>query len=66
MITILIHLIVVLLVLGVLWWITTLFPLPHPFPLAIQVLFVLVGAIAVIDALLGLSGVASSAPLWWR
>ena len=51
--TIILTLIVYLVVLGLLWWLTTLLPLPAPFPLIIQVLFV----IAAILLLLGAFGI---------
>ena len=51
--TIILTLIIYLVVLGLLWWLTTLLPLPAPFPLIIQVLFV----IAAILLLLGTFGI---------
>ena len=51
--TIILTLIVYLVVIGLLWWLTTLLPLPAPFPLIIQVLFV----IAAILLLLGAFGI---------
>lgn len=64
MLALLINLIVILLVLGVVWWIITLLPLPAPFPLIIQVVFVLIALIVVVDLLLGISG--SRGGLLWR
>lgn len=65
MIPLLINLIIILLVLGVLYWICTLLPLPAPFPLILQVVFVLIALIVVVDLLLGISG-GSSGRLLWR
>lgn len=58
MIVLLINLLIILLVLGVAWWIVSLFlpRLPEPLPLIIQVVFVLIVLIVVIDLLLGISG----------
>lgn len=67
MIPILLHLIIILVVLGILWKITTLFPLPPPYPLAVQLAFGLVAFVVVADTLLMLAGVKTVAyPLWWR
>ncbi len=63
MLSLLINLVIILLVLGVVYWVTTLFPLPHPFPLIIQVVFVLIALIVVVNLLLGLSG---GGGLLWR
>lgn len=52
----LIYLLVVLLILGLVYWVTTLFPLPHPFPLIIRVVFVVIGVLLLINFLLALTG----------
>lgn len=62
MLGLLINLIITFLVLGVAWWVITLLP---PFGLVIQVVFVLIALILVIDLLLGLAGGAHR-PLLWR
>ena len=56
MIVALIYLLVALLVLGLLYWVTTLFPLPHPLPLIIQVVVVVVAVLILINFLLGIAG----------
>jgi hypothetical protein len=59
MIGLLIWLLIVFVVLGVAWWVITLLPLPAPFPTIIQVVFVLIALIVVIDLLLHLGGMAA-------
>ena len=56
MIVALIYLLVAFLVLGVIYWITTLFPLPHPLPLIIQVVIVVIGVLILVNFLLGIAG----------
>ncbi len=64
MLVLLINLIIVLLVLGVAWWVITLLPLPAPFPLILQVVFVIIALIVVVDVLLGIAG--GGGRLIWR
>lgn len=59
---ILLNLILFLVILGVLWWLITLIPLPHPLPIIIQVLFVILAVLAVLNALFGLSLLGVSVP----
>ena len=59
---ILLNLILFLVILGVLWWLITLIPLPHPFPVIIQVLFVILAVLAVLNVLFGLSLLGVSVP----
>jgi hypothetical protein len=63
MLPLLINLLIIMLVLGVAWWIITLLPLPHPFPLIVRVVFVVIALIVVVDLLLGISG---GGRLIWR
>jgi hypothetical protein len=56
MLGILIPFVIVVLVLCVAWWITTLLPLPAPIPLILQVVFVIIALIVVVDLLLSISG----------
>lgn len=63
MLTLLIHMLIILLILGVAWWVISLIPLPPPFHMILQVVFVLIALIVVIDLLLGISG---SGRLLWR
>jgi hypothetical protein len=56
MLSLLINLLIIFLILGVCWWVLTLIPLPPPFHLILQVVFVIIALIVVIDLLLGISG----------
>jgi hypothetical protein len=62
MVSALIHMVVVLLVVGVIWWgvtqILPLIPLPDPIARVVHVLLVVVLVIVVIYALMGLIGAA--------
>ena len=64
MLGLLISLVIIVLVLGVAWWIISLIPLPSPFHLIIQVVFVIIALIVVVDLLLGISG--GGGRLLWR
>lgn len=64
MLSMLISLLIILMVLGVAWWVITLLPLPHPFPIIIQVVFVIIALIVVIDLLRGVTGDGGHVPLW--
>jgi hypothetical protein len=64
MVGLLINLVILVLILGVVWWIITLFPLPEPFPLIIRVVFVLILVLILIDVLTGFAGVGWRP--WWR
>ena len=59
---ILLNLILFLVILGVLWWLITLIPLPHPFPIIIQVLFIILAVLAVLNVLFGFSLLGVSVP----
>ena len=59
---ILLNLILFLVILGVLWWLITLIPLPHPFPIIIQVLFVILAVLVVLNVLFGVSLLGVSVP----
>lgn len=56
MIDLLIHLLIIFLILGVAWWVISVIPLPPPFALIAQVVFVIIALIIVIELLLGISG----------
>jgi hypothetical protein len=56
MITLLAQLLILALVLGVVWWAITLFPLPAPILKILQVIIIVIALIAIIDLLLGISG----------
>jgi hypothetical protein len=56
MIALLVHLLILALVLGVVWWAITLFPLPAPILKIAQVIIVVIAVIALIDLLLDISG----------
>lgn len=63
MIGLLINLLIVALILGVAWWILSLIPLPPPFGMVVQVVFVIICLIVVISLLASLGGVGWQ-PLW--
>ena len=48
--SIIITLIVWLVIIGLLYWLVSLIPLPHPFPVIIQVAFILLAVLAVLSA----------------
>ena len=56
MLTGLIYLVVLLLVIGVVWWITTQIPLPEPMPMILRVVFALLALLVLVNFLLGLVG----------
>ena len=56
MVGLLIHILILALILGVVWWVITLIPLPPPFPLIARVVFALIALIIVIDLLLSIGG----------
>ena len=58
----LLNLILFLVILGVLWWLITLIPLPHPFPIIIQVLFIILAVLVVLNVLFGVSLLGVSVP----
>ena len=59
---ILLNLILFLVILGVLWWVVSLLPIPHPFPTIIQVLFIILAVLALLNVLFGLSLLGVSVP----
>ena len=59
---ILLNLIFFLVILGVLYWLIMLIPLPHPFPVIIQVLFVILAVLVVLNVLFGVSLLGVSVP----
>ena len=59
---IILNLILFLVILGVLWWIVSLLPLPPPFPVIIQVLFVILAVLALLNVLFGVSLLGVSVP----
>lgn len=59
---ILLNLILFLVILGVLWWIISLLPIPHPFPVIIQVLFIILAVLALLNVLFGLSLLGVAVP----
>jgi len=63
MIGLLVNLLILVLILGVVWWVISLFPLPEPFPRVVQVIFVVIVLLILIDFLTGVAGVGWQ-PLW--
>ncbi len=56
MIDLLVHVLIVALILGVVFWAVTLLPLPHPFGLILRVVLAVVAIIWLINLLLGSGG----------
>ena len=57
MLAILINLLIIVLVIGVVWWLIDYLPVPEPLNKLVKVVTIVIGVIAVIYALLGLAGV---------
>ena len=62
MLELLIYIIVVMLVIGIAWWLVDYIPVPAPLNKIVKIVIIVVGAIALIYALLGLSGRAPVLP----
>ena len=58
MIVLLLHVVIVLVVLGLLYWLATLLPLPAPCPKIIQVVFVIIAVLYVLTVLLPFAGIS--------
>jgi hypothetical protein len=56
LLNLLIYLVVIAVIMGLLWWVLGLIPLPGPVKTALTVIFALIAAIIVIDILLGFVG----------
>lgn len=54
MLTLLVNLLIILIVLGLFWWVLTMIPLPAPIARVAQIIFVVIAAIVLIYFLLGL------------
>ena len=57
MFVLLIHIVIVLIVLGLLYWLATMIPLPAPFPKIIQVVFVIIAVLYLLSCLMPLAGI---------
>jgi hypothetical protein len=57
MIVVLVHIIIALVVLGLLYWLLTLIPLPAPFPRIIQVVVIIIAVLYLLSVLLPYAGV---------
>jgi hypothetical protein len=53
LVALLIHILIIALILGLIWWVLTLIPLPDPFALILRVVFAIICVIIVINLLLG-------------
>lgn len=53
MIAVLVNIIILLIVMGLLYWLVTLLPLPAPFPTIIQVAFVIIAILIVLSMFAG-------------
>lgn len=58
MIHTLVYLLVVCVVIGLVWWVVDYLPVPEPLNKLIKVVSIVIGAIVIIYALLGLAGQA--------
>lgn len=58
----LIHLLIIMLIIGVVWWVITMIPLPPPMGQIVRVVFGVICAIIIIYFLLGLTGCQSTIP----
>jgi len=56
MIGLVVHLAIAFLVLGLIWWIITLIPLPPPFPMIARVVLTVIAVIILLDLLLSIGG----------
>ena len=50
---ILLNLILFIVLIGLLWWLVTLIPLPHPFPTIIRVIFIILAILCIVSVVLG-------------
>ena len=67
MIGVLVYFLIVLLVLGVVWWVLTEIPLPPPFLKIARVVLVVIALLFLIDILLGIGGgglMMRRGPIW--
>jgi hypothetical protein len=60
MIGTLVQLLIVCIVIGLVWWLVDFVPVPEPLNRLIKVVAIVIGAIVIIYALLGLAGMAPS------
>ena len=58
MIHTLVYLLVVCIVIGIVWWLIDYLPVPEPLNKLIKVVTIVIGAIVIIYALLGIAGMA--------
>jgi multisubunit Na+/H+ antiporter MnhE subunit len=63
MLELLLSLVIFALILGVLWWIVSILPLPEPFPRILQVVIVVIAVIYLIYFLMGLIGSGPRLPV---
>lgn len=56
MLNVLISLLIIGVIVGIIWWVVDYLPVPPPLNRLIKILSIVIGAIAVIYALLGLTG----------
>lgn len=58
----LLNLILFFVILGLLWWVISLLPMPEPFPMIIRVLFIIIAVLALLNVLFGFSILGVSVP----
>jgi len=62
MINTLIYILIVGVVIGIIWWVCDYMPIPEPINRIIKMLTIIIGAIVIIYALLGLAGISGGVP----
>jgi len=62
MLTLLVYIIIIMLVIGIAWWLVDYIPVPAPLNRVFKIVIIVIGAIALIYVLLGLAGNAPNLP----
>lgn len=57
MITVLLHIVIILVVLGLIWWLLSLLPLPSPFDQIIRVVLIIIAILVVVSLIWPLANV---------
>jgi hypothetical protein len=66
MIGALISFVIFIIIVGVLWYVVSLFPLPAPFPQIVRIVFILIIVLYLIYFLMGLAGGTGAHGPWLR
>ena len=62
MLQLLVYIIIIMLVIGIAWWLCDYLPVPAPLNHIVKIVIIVIGAIALIYILLGLAGNAPNLP----